>query len=116
MMLTWRRVAYLTWMFAALAVFWAAPVFAAEAAAAVPKLNLWQIAIPIVVPLVIAGLKWGLDWLPGWTLPILAPLLGGVADAVLAWVAGGVSNPLLGAALGSAGVGIREVVDQVKQK
>lgn len=70
--------------------------------------------IPVLVPLLIALLKGWAPKIPKRLLPIIAPLLGGVADAAIAWASGGTPNPLLGAALGSAGVGLREVVDQMR--
>ena len=75
--------------------------------------NWIQLLIPVIVPLVIAGLQLGITRLPGWLLPILAPILGGVIDAGLAWATGQTANPLFGAILGSAGVGLRELKDQL---
>ncbi len=97
--------------------------FAAESAVAAPApaavafsfASLWQLLIPVAVPLLIAFLKFALQVLPGWLLPILAPVLGGLADAAIAYATGGTANPMLGMILGSAGVGIREVVDQLKK-
>ena len=76
----------------------------------------WNTLIIVLVPVIIAGLKLGLGFLPGWVLPILAPVLGGGLDAGIAWATGHAANPVAGAILGSAGVGLRELVDQVKQK
>ena len=76
----------------------------------------WNLLIPVLVPLLIAGLKLGLGFLPTWILPLLAPILGGALDAGIAWATGHASNPIAGAILGSAGVGLREAIDQVKQK
>ena len=76
----------------------------------------WTLLIPVLVPILIAGAKMGLGFLPGWILPILAPILGGALDAGIAWATGHAANPVAGAILGSAGVGLRELVDQVKQK
>lgn len=77
--------------------------------------SLWQALIPVGVPLFIALAKMLIPMLPGWLLPIIAPILGGLADAGLAYVSGGTANPVLGAILGSAGVGVREIVDQIKR-
>lgn len=71
--------------------------------------------IPVLVPVVIYLLKLVLPMLPKSVLPILAPVLGGVADAIIAYATGSVSNPALGALLGSAGVGLREIVHQLKK-
>lgn len=73
----------------------------------------WTLLIPVIVPLVIAGFKLGISRLPGWLLPIIAPLLGGVLDAGIAYLTGNPANPLMGAILGSAGVGVRELKDQL---
>ena len=70
--------------------------------------------IPVIVPLVLYGVKLLIPKVPKALLPILAPVLGGLVDAGLAYASGTAANPILGAALGSAGVGLREIVDQVK--
>lgn len=70
--------------------------------------------IPVLVPLFIAALKLAVPKVPKPLLPILAPILGGLADAGIAYAAGSAANPMLGAALGAAGVGVREIVDQVR--
>lgn len=82
------------------------------------NLALWQAMIPVLVPILLYLLKLGIKVLQdkaAWLLPILAPIAGGLLDASIAWSTGGTPNPVLGAILGSAGVGIREVVDQLKQ-
>jgi len=92
--------------------------WAAEAAApsGLDLKSLWKLVIPIAVPILIAGAKYLIPMLPGWLIPIVAPLLGGIADALVAWLAAVPANPVLGLILGSAGVGVREVADQLKQK
>lgn len=81
--------------------------------------------IPILTPIIIAALKKLLyvelilsdgtveleppTWLPKWSLPILAPLLGMLADMLIAYATGTASNQLLGLALGAIGVWVREV-------
>lgn len=73
--------------------------------------------IPILVPVFLAGLKSFIPSLPKSSLPVLAPFLGALAEASM--TAAGQPTlggpPWLGAVLGSAGVGIREIVDQVKK-
>lgn len=70
--------------------------------------------IPLVVPLVVATAKTLIGKLPTWSLPILATGLG----ALLNWVLGLAHQPnttlLNGALLGAAGVGVRELYDQIK--
>ncbi len=75
----------------------------------------WQLLIPVLVPVLIAGVKWLLPKIPAVALPILAPVLGAALDIVLHYAGATGSNGLLGAVLGAAGVGLREVVDQVKK-
>jgi len=70
--------------------------------------------IPVVVPLIIALGKWALPRVPAWILPILAPALGALVDFLTTWATGATASPALGAILGSAGVGVRELLDQVK--
>ena len=71
--------------------------------------------IPLVVPLLITGLKKFLPNVPGWALPILAPGLGALADWILQLSGVQTGGTIKGMLLGSAGVGLRELVDQVKQ-
>jgi hypothetical protein len=75
----------------------------------------WQLLIPVLVPVIIAGVKWALPKIPPIALPILAPVLGAGLDIVLHYAGVTSSNGVLGAVLGAAGVGLREVVDQVKK-
>jgi hypothetical protein len=69
--------------------------------------------IPILVPALIALLKSWVPKIPRSWLPILAPVLGALIDAATAYLAGKEVNPVLAMALGSAGVGFREIYDQV---
>lgn len=70
--------------------------------------------IPLVVPLLIALLKQVWAKVPGPLLPILAPILGAGADMLSGWSGAGSFGPQWGAALGAAGVGLREIYDQNK--
>lgn len=60
--------------------------------------------------------------LPSHYLPILAPVLGAVAELTLHYSDAGVPGlspstaALVGAVLGSAGVGIREAADQLRRR
>ena len=69
------------------------------------------VLIPVAVPVVIALVKYFLPSLPKVWLPILAPILGAAIDICATFSVG--TSTLLGAALGSAGVGLREIKDQV---
>ena len=79
-------------------------------------LSLLLSLIPLLVPIVVAVLKKLLPFVPGWALPILAPALGALIDWIGALATGHAANPIVAALLGSAGVGVREIYDQVKQK
>lgn len=70
--------------------------------------------IPVLVPLLVALGKWALPKVPLWILPILAPALGALVDYLSTLATGAAANPILGAALGAAGVGVREIFDQTK--
>jgi hypothetical protein len=75
----------------------------------------WVITlIPVVVPLVIAVIKFFLPKLPSAWLPILAPILGAAVDLVCGGTWG--SGTIMAAIAGSAGVGLREIVDQMKKR
>jgi hypothetical protein len=96
-------------------------VLAADAVPAVAPpadpMNWLNLIVVGVTPVVIALIKWGVPKVPGWTLPIAAPFVGIAVDFVLkkAGVAtdGGVIQTAL---LGAAGVWLRELQDQVRQR
>jgi hypothetical protein len=78
--------------------------------------SLLLVLIPALVPFGIALAKWALPLLPTALLPILASGLGVLLDYIGSIsVVGGETNVLRGALLGAAGVGTREIFDQVKQ-
>jgi len=66
--------------------------------------------VPVLVPLILAAIKLLLPKVPSKYIPILAPLFGGLIDLACSGVLG--VGTAWGAALGSAGVGVREIVDQ----
>jgi hypothetical protein len=68
-----------------------------------------QLGIPILVPLVIALLKWLMPKIPPVFIPVLAALLGALADYCMT------GSGKYGAYLGAAGVGLREIVDQIRK-
>lgn len=77
--------------------------------------QLVQLLIPmVVVPMLTWGVKWALPKIPTFLLPILAPVLGLSVDFGLSYLTNS-GNPLYGAIAGSAGVGLREIVDQVRR-
>lgn len=71
--------------------------------------------IPIVVPVFLAYLKKFLPNVPSWALPILAPALGALADWIMQMAGVQTGGMVKGALLGSAGVGLRELQNQVSQ-
>jgi hypothetical protein len=73
-----------------------------------------QWLIPILVPALIAVLKTLTPQLPKHWLPILAPVLGALLDLASTQSLG--AGTAWGAALGSAGVGLREILDQIKKR
>lgn len=77
--------------------------------------TLWTALLPVLVPVVIAALKLLLPRLPTWLLPILAPLLGAAADLAMHYAGLPSVGAPWGAILGSAGVGLREIQDQVRK-
>jgi hypothetical protein len=77
------------------------------------KITCLQTLIPVLVPAAIAVLKHFVPRIPKPCLPLLAPLLGAAVD-ILATQQIGVGTAL-GAALGSAGVGLREMLDQIRK-
>jgi len=69
--------------------------------------------IAALVPLVIQIVKLVAGSLPTWSLPVIAPLLGMLLDYIGSLISGGHATPGVGALLGLAGVGVRELIDQV---
>lgn len=72
-----------------------------------------QFATPIIVPLILAGVKQVMPKLSSWTIPILAPLLGMLVDVANSLATAHATNLWAAAALGLAGVGLREIKDQI---
>lgn len=71
------------------------------------------LVIPVVVPLLIAGLKKFIPNVPTVFLPVLAPLLGVLADWIIQMSGVHTGGLIKGAFLGAAGVGLRELQNQV---
>lgn len=71
-------------------------------------------ATPVIAPLIVALVKKIKPNIPTFVLPIICT----VGGALVTWLASiALHNPnniLLGAALGLAGVGVREIIDQLK--
>lgn len=76
----------------------------------------WHALIPLIVPVVIGILKLLVPRIPKVWLPILAPVLGAFAEVIINTTQGVHGPPWLGPALGAAGVGVREIADQVRKR
>lgn len=72
--------------------------------------------IAVVVPLLIAGLKKLFPKIPGAVLPVLAPVLGGLIEAIVTSLGHDAGGLVTGAVAGSAGVGLREIADQNRKR
>lgn len=69
---------------------------------------------PIIVPVILVVFKKAQPSLPSWLIPLLAPVLGVAIEYVNSLFTQHANNFLLAALLGLAGVGLREIKDQVK--
>lgn len=76
--------------------------------------NLITALTPVVVPLAVAAVKPLLAQLPKVAVPFVAIVLGAAIDLVNAFVTGNAPGLAWGAALGAAGIGVREVLDQAR--
>lgn len=76
----------------------------------------WIALIPLVVPVLLAVLRVLAPKIPKVLLPILAPLLGAGADIALHYAGVSTMGVVWGAVLGSAGVGLRELADQIRKQ
>lgn len=90
-----------------------------ETAASTPAAALSAYAltlIPLLSTLIVAIGKFFAPRIPTWALPIVCAGLGTLLDYVGSLITGNAVSPLVGAVLGAAGVGLREVVDQLKTR
>ncbi len=77
-----------------------------------------QIGLPLIavlVPLVVALFKEALPQIPKPLLPLLAAVLGVIGDLATSYLSGAPSNTIVGALVGFGGVGLRELIDQMKK-
>lgn len=77
-----------------------------------------QIGLPLIavlVPLVVALFKKALPQIPKPLLPLLAAVLGVIGDLATSYLSGAPSNTIVGALVGFGGVGLRELIDQMKK-
>jgi hypothetical protein len=107
--------AFLTLILAALS-FPALAADTASSGAASPSIDWPQLLIPLITPILIMVAKVVAPKLPKTLLPILAPILGAGLDILMHFAGLGSGGPLLGAILGAAGVGVREILDQLRKQ
>lgn len=69
--------------------------------------------IAAVVPVIVAGFKKLLPGIPPLFLPILAAVIGPAGALAVSWLSGIEASGWVMALLGVAGVGIRELFDQL---
>lgn len=103
---------------AAIFVFQALPVFADQVAATAPAWGtIAAEAItrltPVIVPLLVYYFRALIPRVKPALLPVLAVGLGIALDAVNQYATGGGKGALVGAVLGLAGIGLRELADQL---
>lgn len=111
------RMAVLAVMFVSVAV-----VFA-QTATATPQPQGWMVylaklaslVIPVLVPIAVAGIKSVMTMLPSALVPIIAIVVGALLDVVTAWLGNGAPSSW-GVMSGLAGIGVREVKDQLFSK
>ena len=72
--------------------------------------------IAALAPVVIALVKYLVPKIPTVWLPFAAPIAGMLIDVLAQFVGSAGVSPLVAAFAGLAGVGVREAVDQVKQR
>lgn len=77
--------------------------------------ELLKALIPVVTPLVIAAVRLGLPKVPSKFYPLLAAVVGVALDLLGSVAIGTNATPLVGFALGLAGVGLREAKDQLSK-
>lgn len=91
---------------------------AAPSAPERPNQAPFSVAVALLVPLIIEGIKFLAPRVPKVWLPFLCPVLGAALDIIANLASGhptfGASTGY-GAVLGTVGIGIREMVDQLKK-
>ena len=80
----------------------------------------WQtLFAPVVIaliPIIVNYVKKLIPESQSWIVPLLAMVLGPLADFVAQKAVGVGVGPLAAVALGLAGIGLREIVNQLKQQ
>lgn len=70
-------------------------------------------AIPFLTPLIVLGVKKYFHRVPKQVYPIIAAMAGPALDFIAAYTTNGDTSPLNAFLLGLAGVGVREVKEQI---
>ncbi len=78
--------------------------------------SLLLLGVSVVTPMIIRLGKFLVPKIPSWVLPIAAPALVALADWISGLMGGPSVNPVLALLIGSAGVGLREIKDQVTKR
>ena len=73
--------------------------------------NAIEVLVPVVTTLAIWAGRALLVKTPRLLIPIAAVALGTVLDLLVAYISGGIFNPVVGALLGAAAVWLRELVN-----
>lgn len=73
-------------------------------------------ATPIIAPLLTAAVKFISPKIPTWLLPIICTVLGTLGNYVAQVATSNQSNVWAAVGLGLAGIGVREIIDQLKPK
>lgn len=68
-----------------------------------------------LIPILVNFIKKAIPEKYGWITPLLATVLGPIADFISQKATGVGVGPVAAAALGLAGIGVREIVNQLKQ-
>lgn len=71
------------------------------------------LAVPVLSPLLTAGIKWLTPRIPGWMLPMICTGLGTLSVYIAQWSTGTQTNAAVAIGLGLAGIGVREIKDQL---
>lgn len=75
--------------------------------------NLVVAVIPVLTPLILGVMRTVFGQIPSKIIPILAPIVGVLVAGISEGF--GLDSATTGAVLGSAGVGVREIVDQARK-
>ena len=87
----------------------------APAGAEVPPFEWWTYIIPLLTPLLVLGVKKLAPNIPNAWLPVIATMSGVVLDFLHGLATTATSHVGLGVVLGLASIGVRELLDQLKQ-